>query len=202
MRLSDALANVVRTPQNEGGAEIESLVEALRLDHHPDWAEVDKRLRGYWIVRWLCTDTWVGLKALYLDNMLVGYTKQIARKDGVEVKFLSAETADLVRAWLIECTDARPTQPEIATPNELAVEIDTTYSVPFTGQILDRQGFVGGKRADFIAGGKPTDCIDRTVRVRTPFTTEAVIPVDLYRMPIHVDGHWPLSPIASPQAHT
>lgn len=197
MQLLDALKNVVRSPENDGGPEIEALVETLQLREYPDFAAVQARLHGYWLIRWMCTDTWVGLKALYLGNYLVGYTTQNARKSDVDVKFLSVERARLVEKWLIACIKDE-SNPPIATAEELGKTIHETFTVNYTNQILDHRGFVAGERADFVAPGNRSDYIDKTVSVRTATGALLMIAVKDFHAPIHITGRWPLEALSAP----
>lgn len=196
MKLAEALTRVVRTKENDGGCEIEALMNALHLDRMPDWDAVETRLYGYWISRWFCSDTFVGCKALYLDDTLVGYTTQDARKSPVEVKFIDVAQAEAVREWMIACADAPPETPPLATAHDLDIEIGIDFGVRYTGEILDRQGYYRGARADFVAAGNPRDYIDRTLKVLTE-TGENTITVADFRTPYHLEGQWPLHPLPS-----
>ena len=114
MKLIDALRNVQRP---DGGRwDFLSPVEAICSDlginslwDYPD--ELDTRLKSYPVVDWLCTDTTVGLFAIYLDGVLVGMSFQSARKSDRTFKWVSQEAADHLRRVLLTYT----------SPEEIAV---------------------------------------------------------------------------------
>jgi len=199
MKLSEALAKVVRTKANDGGCEIEALMTALRLDRVPDWDTVERRLHGYWISRWFCYDAWVGCKALYLDDLLVGYTTQEARKSPVEVKFMNAQAADAVRTWLLSCTDGTTDYPPLATQFALNIDIGPAFGVRYSAEILDREGYYRGERADVVSPGNPRNYIDQTLIIQSASGRQTISVAD-FRSPFHVEGQWPLQPLPAEPA--
>lgn len=55
---------------------------------------VQDRFDEVWLKRWLCTDTYVGARAYFLDKELVAISWQNARKNDEYFYYVSQETAD------------------------------------------------------------------------------------------------------------
>lgn len=57
-------------------------------------------LYSQFIISWYCTDTWVGVRAFYLNNELVCVAYQTGRKDGSAFHWVSQETKTKTRDYL------------------------------------------------------------------------------------------------------
>lgn len=143
MKLIDALRNVDRRDDNSTWVDMEDIYNALGID---PWqcerpADADNRIKEYWLVKWNCTDTWVGTTAIFFDGELVCMTKQGARKSSKDYTFLSQEAAEKVWEYL------KPNKPKgdgFINPDE---EIGEHYSVAYVSQVLQDEGFYEGMPA-------------------------------------------------------
>ena len=68
------------------------------------WSE-DTRLKAYHVKTWLCTDTWVGWVAYFLDSEFVCLSTQNARKSDTEFEFVSKEAHSKLRDYLFSLVD-------------------------------------------------------------------------------------------------
>ncbi|KZX57769.1 hypothetical protein A3709_19290 [Halioglobus sp. HI00S01] len=64
------------------------------------------RISEAWVSKSLCTDTWVGMKAFYLDGEFALLSYQSARKSSVGYHWASPETKAKVFAYLVSLTAA------------------------------------------------------------------------------------------------
>jgi hypothetical protein len=135
MKLIDALLNVDKSQSDY--VNDEDLFESFGIPYHWD-SNVADQLKAYYVIRWCCTDTWVGLRAIYLDDELVGMSTQSARKSNESFKWLSKEAANKVRQLI---------QPDPAEPDliDLDEEIQPFYTVAYSSQIIDDEGFYQGR---------------------------------------------------------
>lgn len=76
----------------------ESLLYEFRI-YDSFWSN-DERLKGYYLKVWLCTDTWVGWIAYFLDGEFVYLSTQQARKSDVDIEFVSQESAEKVENYI------------------------------------------------------------------------------------------------------
>jgi hypothetical protein len=109
MKLIDAI-NRVKFPQETGrwdfAAPLEEICDALGIGSPWGYSEdvfdeLDKRLKAYPICDWRCTDTMVGLYAIYLDGIAVGTSFQSARKSERYFKWVSQESVAKVRSVIL-----------------------------------------------------------------------------------------------------
>lgn len=145
MKLIDAIRNVVR-PENPDkwdfmvcGDEINRDLNIDGMYFYPE--ELSARFKAYPIYQWICTDTYVGLMALYLDNEPVGCTYQSSRKGGMEVEWISREIANTVRTVVCSYMENTDTA-SILDPDQ---DIGDDFNVQFTGQALTDDGFYEGR---------------------------------------------------------
>lgn len=117
------------------------------LQSQPAWSDIaqafqihdlgcydDKRLTAYHIVTWYCTDSYVGLRAYFLDDEFIGISEQSGRKSNEDFKFVSKEIALKVRFYL-ESLRA----PNSYLPHgylDLEEEVVDYYSIDFIQGIL------------------------------------------------------------------
>lgn len=176
MKLIDILTNVDKSDSDY--VDQEDLREYFQLANYGDYSdEFDKRVKGYYVVRWYCTDTYVGLMAIYLDDELVGMSRQTARKNKCEFEWLSQEAAERVRNVLSP-----------ATPKFDILDPDTDYapfySVSYSGEVLDLEGFYKGVPVKVTnRRPNPKNYIDQELIV-SDGTKEFKIPVSEYKMPL------------------
>jgi hypothetical protein len=93
------------------------------------------RLVYYWVKTWYCTDAWVGVRAYYLDDVLVAVSEQPGRKFPEEFKWVSQEAFLKVKAH-IESLVIKENEDEVPL---LDVEEDFPdgYRVDFRNQLLE-----------------------------------------------------------------
>jgi hypothetical protein len=125
MKFIDALINVQKDDANKNGwFNLEQFCNIAKLDEYDiDSEKVYTRITAYWVERWLCTDTWVGTQAIYLDDRLVGATTQTARKNDIHLKFIGKAEAEVVCEWIRACKNPDEDEYPILTPEELSQEI-------------------------------------------------------------------------------
>lgn len=146
MKLLEALKNVDQSEQNSTWIDAEEIYKSLGID---PWecerpADFEDRLKQYWLVKWYCSDTWVGTTAIFLDGELVGMTRQVARKSDTDLDWISREAATKVWEWL------KPKMAKISgyvNPDE---DIDERYSVSYVSQILQDDGFYEDQPATLV----------------------------------------------------
>jgi hypothetical protein len=144
MKLIDAIRNVTRPAEPDRwrhSAPLEEICEALGIDY--DWNEPEElqtRLQSYPIFNWLCTDTHVGLNAIYFDGEPVGCSMQTARKSSTNVEWISAEDARRVREAILSYREEKLF--DLIKPD---AEIGDDAGVAYTSQALTNEGTYQGR---------------------------------------------------------
>lgn len=178
IKLIDALRNVDKS--DPSWVNMEGLAEALGVNYDYDQDHGD-RFKAYYLIKWYCTDTWVGVQAIFLDDELVAMSKQTARKESEQISFVSAEAADKVRELIYA--------KQYVDLVESDMEVGPFYTVQFGSQLLTKEGFYNGKPVTVVRtwegySGREMD-MWRTVRVNDG-DNEFNIPVNEFNIPIHL----------------
>lgn len=113
MKLVEAICNVERPEPRvpwDYTVDVDRLIEHFGLDSMGSYVyeELDQRLKAYPIRTWLCTDTTVGLYAIWMDGVPVGCSWQSCRKANVGYSWINAEAATLVRDMLLSMIKIEP----------------------------------------------------------------------------------------------
>lgn len=103
MKLSYAIENVIKSKENQDDVDSEEFCQELGLEYgHVNYKLFNDRFKSYWLAKWLCTDTWVGMKVYFLDDEAICISVQTARKSGTDYEFASKESADKLRKFILE----------------------------------------------------------------------------------------------------
>lgn len=186
MKLIDALKLVDRSEQNEGSLEWFHFIESLSINVYNVPNDFYERVKTYWVMKWLCTDTWVGLQAIYLDGELVGMIWQPARKGEVDFQFVSAEVARKIRDYILSANPV--TEFSLINMDE---DISGTYNVAYGSQLLVTAGLYNGKpvtviNESIVRGHKePVDEWSR-IMVRDEAGNEFKIDLEDFHIPINI----------------
>lgn len=145
--------------------------------------ELDDRFKEYFIIKWYCTDAWVGLSAIYLDDELIATCMQEGRKCGKDFEFVSIEAAKKVYDLL---------RPQF-NPNSVSIvgkhqTIDDYYTVEFGSQLLVEEGFYKGEKVTVVEKYQSYQAIDlwRSLVIRRQGGQCETINISDFHIPIHV----------------
>jgi hypothetical protein len=97
MKWSEAIKNLDTSPENEAFVDIEPIAKAVGISFY----YVDQNwLKKFWITKWLCTDTYVGLAVYTLDGEPVAISTQTGRKMDEHISFLSEAAFKKVQEFI------------------------------------------------------------------------------------------------------
>jgi hypothetical protein len=127
-----------------------------RIQTSPDWEKLssqfgiynlywseDTRLKAYHVKTWLCTDTWVGWVAYFLDSEFVCLSTQNARKSDTEFEFVSKEAHSKLRDYLFSLVDDGSNEIDILDLDE---EVSDKYTIAYNSQILHKTAWYLGEK--------------------------------------------------------
>lgn len=131
----------------ESSPDWENLSTIFNIDL--DWSD-DTRLKSYFIRIHYCTDSYVGIKAYFLDNEFVALSTKYGRKYSEEFEFVSIDVAEKVKNYLLSLLvpDDYPTNVKII--NYLDDTIPNTYKIEYNSQILHKTALYHGEYVDII----------------------------------------------------
>jgi hypothetical protein len=132
MKLRDIIANVQKTKETEQYICIDELAqEQFNLSVY----NIDQqRLKAYFFFTWLCTDSWVGFRAYFLDNDPVAVSYQSCRKGSEDFEWISKEAYTKTRDFLLSLVEVQEEE------DFRLVDLDEDYSdgnyINYFGQYL------------------------------------------------------------------
>ena len=113
-----------------------------------DWSD-DIRLASYYIKVHYCTDSYVGIKAYFLDNRFVAISEQIGRKYDEEFSFVTDEEAKNVRDYLLSLLkNSYPDNFDLI--DGMDDEISDTYKIEYNTQILHKSASLKGEKIKIL----------------------------------------------------
>ena len=149
MKLRDAIKFVDKSRENSNSADIDTFAQAVGINEYLGWAKAwDERVHSYWLIRWLCTDTWVGARVYFFDDVPIAIGSQSARKSPEEIEFLSKESADSIYNFIRELAEAQKSGCNIVS--DLECELPDFYDFELTDYFLEKTGFVDGKPVKIV----------------------------------------------------
>lgn len=106
-------------------------------------------LTAYWIQHWMCTDTMVGMQAIFLNNEPVALTTQVARKSDCNIHWLNKDSLERTRDFLYSCIDSRESDGryQFIDPDETT---SLYFTVDYTSQLVDYHGTYNGRKCTYI----------------------------------------------------
>ena len=130
----------------------EELARELNVDLY---YSVDERLKAYYLKMWYCTDSYVGIRAYFLDGKFVAISNQLGRKCGEDFSFVSDEIFKELRAYLFSLIQMYEYKPKIDILEGLDEEIPNTYKIEYNSQILHKTALLEGKRVKILRKNYP-----------------------------------------------
>ena len=136
-----------------------------KIQCSPDWEELssifninnlyyseDERLKVYFIKKWYCTDSYVGLRAYFLNGVFVATSYQVGRKADEDFSFVSKALALELKNYLLEISVNEEIEPnyDIIDESDLDEEIPNTYKIEFNTQILHKTALLNGERVEIL----------------------------------------------------
>lgn len=147
MRLIDAMHLVDRSNENrcEIGETFQREVNEVYAEY--DDVKLNTRLASYYLIRWMCTDEWVGVLVYLMDDQPVAVSTQMSRKSSVNFEWISAEAFAKVRQFVDECRIAESPVITILNPEE---QLPDARAVSYVSQLIDRVGYYKGRKCEAV----------------------------------------------------
>lgn len=153
MTLQQIANNLDKSDNNNAQVDYFDFEELFELNNlHWDKDNIEsfkKRVQGYWIDTYYCTDTIVGTIAYYFDGKFIAISSQPFRKSDKEFSFISRKDLEEFYNYVktFEETEDKFRHIDIFGVNEL---VTTTYNLQFNGELipsnhLDRAYYQGTK---------------------------------------------------------
>ena len=146
--LKQLIEKVSQLPKQEYELWDENLLSALGLDviHHNYEKPVNLTINH--LKQWYCTDTWVGIDVIYLNNHPVAVTNQIGRKCDVNIYFLSKEAKNSVKEYLLSLYSSQQDYSEYLTEDDLNEDMGDYFKIEYASEVLYRTAWLNGEQVE------------------------------------------------------
>lgn len=136
MKFYEVLKHVDKSIYNTANPDCTKFCEAVGVNDYIDYQEFDKHVKCYWIRSHFCTDQKVGECAVYLKNVLVGYTSQQHRKSDYVIYFIDEASALWMQQFLLSLVHTESCQFNILTDEAIDEETDMYYTCDYGDELF------------------------------------------------------------------
>jgi hypothetical protein len=178
--LKDALYNVDKSSPDEVYSESLTCLP-YHLQEDP-WLKLE-RMSSYFLVKWICTDTWVGTRVYYLDDKPVCVSTQTARKSDEKFNWVSQEAFDKVVEYVESLRDK--SEYEVDTISNMDEVFKGYYTVDYGSELLVNEGYYKGKKVKVIKSYRRHEDIKKW-RLLELDTGETITTGD-FHIPLHLE---------------
>lgn len=133
MKLKELIDKIDKSnPKLQTDPSYSELGNIFNLDLY--WSNIeDERLKCYWMMCWLCTDSWVGWRAYFLDDELVCVSFQLGRKQDEEFEFVQ-DKIETLKKYLESLVD-NPLRDDYELI-DFDQEIGENYKITYQSQLI------------------------------------------------------------------
>ena len=147
--LKQLIEKASQLPKKEYELWDENLLSTLGLDIIHNNYEKPVSLSTNHLKQWYCTDTWVGIDVIYLNNHPVAVTNQIGRKWDVNIYFLSEEAKNSVKDYLISLyNNQEEGYVDYLTEDDLNEEMGDYFKIEYAPQVLYKTAWLNGEQVE------------------------------------------------------
>lgn len=133
--------------QLESSPDLNGLANLFNI-YNFTWTD-DTQLKAYFIKVHYCTDTYVGIRAYFLNGEFVALSNQIGRKYNEDFGFVNKECAEKVKKYILSLIEEDDNS-EYDILEDLDEEIPNTYTIEYNTQIIHKYAIYEGKKVEII----------------------------------------------------
>lgn len=126
----------------------DDLASDLELDKYGLYFE-QERLKAYFIEKWYCTDSFVGLRAYFFDGKFVALSYQGGRKSDEQFQFTSIEDAQILKDYIKSLIGESEEKLRVGVL-DMEHEYDEFYHIEYNSQILHKSAYYNGEKVQII----------------------------------------------------
>ena len=146
--LKQLIEKASQLPKQEYNLWDEDLLSAVGLDIYYHNYDDPVNLTTNHLKQWYCTDTWVGIDVIYLNNSPVAVTNQVGRKIDVNIYFLSEEAKNSVKDYLISLYNNQQDCADYLTEDDLNEEMGDYFKIEYSSQVLYKTARLNGEKVE------------------------------------------------------
>lgn len=130
MKLKELIEKTRYAQGNQSWVDIEQLINAVGLQMYI--YDDSENIKCHYVMKWLCTDTWVGLQAYYLNDELIATSFQSARRASEKFSWVSEEAFNKVVNYFLSLYE----KDSPSTFTNLDEEMGDGFELEYSSQIL------------------------------------------------------------------
>ena len=146
--LKQLIEKASQLPKQEYNLWDEDLLSAVGLDIYYHNYDDPVNLTTNHLKQWYCTDDWVGIDVIYLNNSPVAVTNQVGRKTDVNISFLSEEAKNSVKDYLISLYNNQQDCADYLTEDDLNEEMGDYFKIEYSSQVLYKTAWLNGEQVE------------------------------------------------------
>ncbi len=143
MKLSEIIEHLDKSKTNEDYLDLECLANELEIYDFLNTHETDK-IKVYWIANHYCTDTFVGLRAYFIDDKLFAVSNQDGRKSDEKFCWISADSREFVKNYIRSLVEVEQGNFSLLNMEE---DLGEFYPIYYAGQFIKKNVVYGNKPA-------------------------------------------------------
>lgn len=109
----------------------------------------NQRLKSYWVANHYCTDTYVGIRAYFLDDEFVCLSTQMGRKCDEDIEWFSISAQKKVREYILSLEVKEDFTPDEALLN-MEEDLGEGYPINYVGQLLTKEVLYKGVMVEVV----------------------------------------------------
>lgn len=133
MKIIEIAERIDKSKSNEEWIDIQDIGRELGLD--VPFVE-QERLKSFWVGNWYCTDTYVGYRMYFLDDVAVAFSVQNGRKSAENFHWFSLESATNVKKYLLSLISENEKELNI-TICDVNEDIGDSFKISYNAEILE-----------------------------------------------------------------
>jgi hypothetical protein len=138
IKLSELVANIDKSEKNKIVADLTEFAEEFSIYNTSDYSRFENHVVGYWIQKWYCTDTYVGIAVYFFNDDFLCVTRQDGRKCDVDYYFANDDILKKFYDFLRTFDENNPLLGKILIDKD--IEFDKYYQIHYTSEILHNEG--------------------------------------------------------------
>ncbi len=180
MKIKDIITKLDKSENNSEWVDVSGFETELGLDGmlwNCDHNKGAKHIKCYWLAKHYCTDTYVGLRAYFLDDELVCISSQRGRKCSKDFEWVSKETFESVKSFILSLIDDNESETIILL--DMDEDLGDFYHIHYSGQFLRKEVKYKGEDVLITKQSRSYEDMDHVTIKRKDGTEERVLSVDI-----------------------
>lgn len=184
MKLCDIINNVTK---KRPCYDISTLAEEFKI-YDVEWDENEK-IASYYYQVWLCTDTWVGGKVYFFEDIPVCLSWKPGRKSDEEIHWISTELAMKVKEYIYSLRCEEEYSISIIRDQDMEEDMGSGYQVSYASQLINKDVIHKYTKEPLkVIDTYRTDITSQRIKVEYPDERQETIDIDDIEIPYLIDS--------------